>query len=32
MSKDKAKLTPEQIKKLKADKAVKVDQNQIVRK
>jgi hypothetical protein len=32
MSDKKAKLTPEQIKKLKADKDVKIEQNQIVRK
>lgn len=32
MSKEKEKLTPEQIKKLKADKAVKIEQNQTVKK
>ena len=32
MSKQKQELTPEQIKKLKADKAVKVSENQTVKK
>lgn len=32
MSKQKQSLTPEEIKKLKADKAVKVAENQIIKK
>lgn len=32
MSKQKTELTPDQIKKLKADKAVKIEQNQIIKK
>lgn len=32
MSKQKQKLTPEEIKKLKANKAVKVEENQIIKK